>query len=148
MNFSRKQKPSKQVQSLLLEIQHKKWESSQRNSLFILRQWHKDPWHRDTYRERKCRCPPQEKEYTGEGVQITYLGQFFQVFLCLWPMISLLFPHLTCPSSLSHMPRWNPAQRPSGIGGYALEQRVFSCIFGWVCWCKIRWKSERNPLNN
>lgn len=172
--------------------------------------------------------------HTGEGIQITYLGQFFQVFLYLWPMILLLFPHLTCLRSLSNMPRWSPAQRPtgrstppitgwcpslfdpwgaflclcsqgglfdlkdkkymvslsfmqtglssslvlplslswsiypqetnssclawgssisyftntssnshsrnSGHGGYALEQRGFSRIFGWVCWCKIRWK--------
>ena len=117
MNFSKKQKLSKQVQSLLLKTQHKKRESTQRNSLFFFKTERHIPG------EKECRCPPYEEVHTREGIQSTYLGQFFQVFLYLWPMISLLFPHLTCPRSLSNMPRWSPAQRPIG--------RLTPPITGW-----------------
>ena len=45
------------------------------------------------------------------------------------------------PASLALMSS-NSHNRSSDHGGYALQQRGFSLIFGWVSWCKTRWKVE------
>ena len=91
----------------------------------LLRQ--KQGW--DTHLERKgVGVLPNEEERTREVIQITYIGQFFRVFVYLWPVISFLFPHLTCSRTLSNprahlWTKWIPAQRPMG--------RLTSPILGW-----------------
>ena len=58
---------------------------------------------RDTLLERKgVGVPPNEEERSKEAVK-SLIGQFFQVFVYLWPIICFLFPHLPCPRTLPSM---------------------------------------------
>ena len=47
--------------------------------------------------------PPNEEEQSKEVVKSFIWGQFFWVFVLLWPIISLLLPHLTCLRALPDM---------------------------------------------
>ena len=53
-----------QVQSLLLELQYSKWESSQKNSLF---RW--DRSKTEMHREKECGCHPSDEELSKEVVK-------------------------------------------------------------------------------
>ena len=46
---------------------------------------------------------PNEEECRKEVIQITYIGQFFRVFVYLWPIILFLFSHLTGPRTLPNL---------------------------------------------
>ena len=46
---------------------------------------------------------PNEEECGKEAVKSFYVGQFFLVFVYIWPMVSFLFPHLTGPRTLPKM---------------------------------------------
>ena len=41
-----------------------------------------------------------EEEHSKEAIYITSTGQFFWVFVYLWPIILFLFPQLTSPMTL------------------------------------------------
>ena len=46
---------------------------------------------------------PNEEEHSKEMTAITYVRQSFWVFVSIWPIISFLFPHLTCTRTLPNM---------------------------------------------
>ena len=81
-----------------------------------------------------------------DRVCLIYTGQFFQVFVYLWPIIWFLFPHLTCPRTLPNMgvplfPRWIPAQIPMGgplashIMGWC--PLLFDAQGAFLCMCSV-----------
>ena len=53
--------------------------------------------------KRKVWVCPLVRRSRKEGVKFTQIGQFFRFFVYLWPIICLLFSHLTCPSTLTNM---------------------------------------------
>ena len=105
-----------QVRSLLLETQHNKWESTQRNSL--ARTEARQRW---TPGEKECECPPPVKRSAVKRQLITYIGQFFRCvftfsqltgfFSHTWPTPRTL-PNMPCLHNF--FPRSIPAQRPMG----------------------------------
>ena len=67
-----------------------------------------------------------EAEHSKEAIYITGIGQFFWVFVYLWPIISVLFPHLTSPGPSptwvhkNILLRWIAQQRPVGTRPHLL----------------------------
>ena len=59
-----------------------------------------------------------EEQCSKKVTSITYLGQFFQVFIRLWPMILFLFPHLTCSRTLPNSSVHLFAKMDSTIDAY------------------------------
>ena len=55
-----------------------------------------------TRRERVWASPLMRRN-SEEAVKSLIIGQFFRVFVYLWPITWFLFPHLTCPRTLPNL---------------------------------------------
>ena len=74
-----------------------------------------------SYSETRQRHTPREECgvlnedcSSQKATSITYIGQFFWVFVYIWPIISFLSPHLTCPWTLPKMHEQLFAKMASG----------------------------------
>ena len=79
---------------------------------------------RNTHPERKDVGNLSNEE---ELIQIPYIGQSFRVFVYLWPIISFLFPHLTCSRTLPNM----RAQLFAKMDPTAKDCGCMSTLMGW-----------------